>query len=298
MRCHGMIGCGSLLFAAPLAAQDNPFAFTGGGVKTAYIVYDVTSSKQQTTGSRYEIGVAPDRWIMRMVTPLEFAGKKDTLRVWAVTTRDSQYTYNAMGAQPAEAEVNATLRPHLGRAYAALDGAGKARFRENAKLAAQKGGSSDAEAYITLVGQKTGSETIVGHKCDVYKAGKATACVVPGAPMVMLRWSNEKDGVNLMAKKVTLNGPIPSGLGLLPKGAKWKKGPADDADFITNIWELKKQSDPSTVPAATVSQYVVRYLASPGASAELKAMQGGTSEDTPAEEESSDSEAAEDTAGT
>jgi hypothetical protein len=297
MPCDKVVVLGTLLMAAPVAAQENPFAFTGGGVKTAYIVYEVTSSKQQTAGARYEIGVAPDRWIMRMVTPFELAGKKDTLRVWAVTTRDSQYTYNAMGAQPGDAEVNATLRPHLARAYAALDGAGKARFRENVKLAVQKGGSSDAEAFITLVGEKTGSETIAGHKCDVYKAGKATACVVPGAPMVMLQWSNEKDGVNLTAKKVTLNGPIPSGLGLLPKGAKWKKGPADDADFITNLWELKKQSDPSTVPPATVSQYVVRYLASPGASAELKAMQGGASEDTPAGEESSDSEAAGDTTG-
>ena len=36
--------------------------------------------------------MAPDRWIMESVMPFEMAGKKDTMRMLMVTTRDSQYT--------------------------------------------------------------------------------------------------------------------------------------------------------------------------------------------------------------
>jgi hypothetical protein len=96
---------------------------------------------------------------------------------------------------------------------------------------------------------------------------------VPGAPMVMLRWSDEKDGMNVVAKKVTLNGPIPPAMGVLPK-VKWQRTGVDDADFITNVWALKKQSDPETVPPATLTQFVVRYLATPEAGKELREMSG------------------------
>lgn len=125
-----------------------------------------------------------------------------------VATKDSQYTYNKMGGQQ-EGEVSALLRPHLAREYAALDASGKARFREHIKLAAQLGGGSDMDAFVTLFGDKAGSETIAGQKCDVYRMNKTSACVVPGAPMVMLRWVDPSQGTTLVAKKVSLNGPLP-----------------------------------------------------------------------------------------
>lgn len=276
MRSEMILVLSGLSTAAPLAAQDNPFALTGGSVKTAYIVYDMTGKQKQAPAGSYEVGVAADRMIIRMVTPFEVAGKKDTVRVVVVTTKDSQYTYNAMGSAAAEGEVSPTLRPHLAREYAALDAAKKTRFRENVKLAAAASGSSDADAFMTLIGEKTGaSETIAGHKCDVYRTKTSTACVVPHAPMVMLRWQDAKQGVNLVAKRVTLNGPLPPALSVLPKGIKWQKKPADDADFITNVWALKKQSDPDAVAPAALTQFAVRYLASPEAAAELREMGGG-----------------------
>jgi hypothetical protein len=281
MRREIVLIAGGILLGAPLAAQDNPFALTGGAVKTAYIVYDVSSKDKQAQGASYEIGVGADRMMMRMVTPFEVAGKKDTARFLVVATKDSQYTYHSLGSGGAEGEVGPTLRSHLARAYAALDGAGKARFRQNAKLAVQTGGSSDADAYITLIGEKSGTETIAGHKCDVYRRGNSSACVIPQAPMVMLRWQDGKQGLNLVAKKVTLNGPLPPAMAALPKGVSWKKKGADDADFISNVWALKKQSDPETVAPATLTQFAVRYLASPEATAELREMGGGAGEDTP-----------------
>jgi hypothetical protein len=274
-----------LLAASPLAAQVNPFAFTGGSVKTAYIVYDIVSEQPQTQGATFELGVAPDRWIMRTVTPFEVAGKKDTMRVLAVTTRDSQYTVSAMGGQR-DGEAGPLMRPHLAREYAALSSAAKARFRENLRLAVQTGGSSDVEQYITLLGDKAGSETVAGHKCDVYKTKKATACVLPQAPGVMLRWANNEDKVNLVAKKVTINGPIPPALSVLPKGLKWKPKEADDADFLMNVWALKKQAEPEGVSPAAVTKFAVGYLASAEATTELRAMtdQSGDSEDAPDDE--------------
>jgi hypothetical protein len=201
------------------------------------------------------------------------------LRALVVTSRDSQYTYTGMGGQ-GEGAVSPTLRPYLAREYAALDAAGKGRFRQNLKLAAKASGSSDADRFPWLTGEKAGSETIAGYRCDVYKTEKTSACVLPQAPAVMLRWNSEKDGVNLIARKVTLNGPIPPALAVLPKGISWKKKPYADADFIMNIWALKKQSDPAAVTPATLTQFAVRYLASPEAGPELREMQGARGEAT------------------
>jgi hypothetical protein len=283
MRVVGVFASSGMLLAAPLAAQDNPFSLVGGPVKSAYLVYEMTGKDKaagaMTGAMTMEAGLTKDRWIMRMTTPFEMAGKKDTVHMLAVTTGDSQYTYSRMGSQRGEGEVSATLRPHLAREYAALDGSAKGRFRENVKLAADLGGSSDADAFVTLFGEKAGSETIAGQKCDVYRTEKTSACVLPGAPMVMLRWFDSKQGVTMVAKKVTLNGSIPPALGVLPKGVRWKKSAPDDADFIVNVWSLKKQTDPGTTPPAQIAQYVVRYLASPQAGPELREMGAGQTEE-------------------
>jgi hypothetical protein len=289
MRRHSLVAFGILLAASPLAAQQNPFAFTGGSVKSAYIVYQENSKQKEVQGSTFEIGVASDRWIMRTQAPMEMAGKKDTVRVLAITTRDSQYTFTSMGGQKS-AEASPLMRPHLAREYAALSGSGKDRFRQNLKLAIAAGGSNDSDMFITLVGDKLGSETIAGHKCDVYKTEKSTACVIPGAPGVMLRWTSQDQGTDIVAKKVTLNGPIPPAMSVLPKGVQWTKKPVDDADFMMNVWALKKQTDPETQPPASVAKFTVGYLASPAATAELQAMVGssGGSDGAPADEPEDD----------
>jgi hypothetical protein len=109
--------------------------------------------------------------------------------------------------------------------------------------------------------------------------------------MVMLKWANEKDGVNLVARKVTLNGPVPPAAAVLPKGGTWKQKEYDDADFVMEIWALKKQTDPAAVPAATLSKFAVGYLASAGTAAELREMGGppggadGASDDGSGEDE-------------
>ena len=298
MRRDILIVLGGLLPAAPLAGQDNPFAFTGGSVKSAYIVYDVVTKGKPAAGMAYEIGVAPDRWIMKMKTPFEMGGKKDTALMLAVTTRDSQYTYHAMGSQRGEGEVSPTLRSYLAKEYAALSAAEKTRFRENVRVftkADESASSSDADALIAITGDKAGSETIGGHNCDVYKRGKATACVMPQAPMVMLRWTDEKQGITMLAKKITLNGPIPTAASVLPKGVRWKKDAYDDADFILGIWAFKKQTDPEAVPAGQLTKFAVAYLASPAAAAELREMSAGMGgDDEPAsEDESGEDEASE-----
>ena len=60
MRCLGVMVC-SLLCAAPLAAQENPFAFTGGSVKSAYITYTITDS------SRERPPAPPGKWAWRRI---------------------------------------------------------------------------------------------------------------------------------------------------------------------------------------------------------------------------------------
>jgi hypothetical protein len=290
MLRRSVLPLGVLMAAAPLAAQENPFAFTGGSVKTAYIVYDMASKGKLVEGASYEWGLAPDRWILKTTMPLEIAGKKDVMRGLVVSTRDSQYKYNVMGTAGAEGEVSPTLRFQLGREYAALNAAGKARFKENLKLGTSdnSSASSDMDAFITLTGEKVGSETIAGHKCDVYKRKRLTACVVPGAPMVMLRWSDEKEGTVLTARKVTLNGPVPTVASVLPKAVRWKKTEYDDADFIMGLWTMKKETDPSAVPAGQLAKFAVGYLSSAAATAELREMGAGMGGDEPSEDESAE----------
>jgi hypothetical protein len=299
MLRHGMMVCGGLLLVAPLAAaQDNPFSFTGGSVKSAYIVYTLTSTKPGVSGGAgWEMGLTPDRWIIKTVMPYELAGKKDTMRMLVFTTRDSQYTYTVMGNER-EGKVSPQIRPHLAREYAALNAAGKARFKENLKLltgSSPLGSSSDADYLISMTGEKIGSETIGGHKCDVYKHDKVTACVVPGAPLVALRWNDEKQGLKMVAKTIKLNAPLPASIQALPKGVKWKKEPIDDADFIMGVWSLKHpDQDPEAVPGPTLAKFGVGYLASAAGTAELREMgasaETGSAEETPSDESSEEAD--------
>jgi hypothetical protein len=103
----------------------------------------------------------------------------------------------------------------------------------------------------------------------------------------MLRWEDPKQGVTMVAKKVTLNGPIPATSALLPKGVRWKKEEYDDADFVLGIWTLKKQTDPAGVPAAALAKFGMGYLASAEATKELREMGAGQApEDESGENES------------
>jgi len=97
MRYHSLVLVGGVLAASPLAAQESPFSFTGGSVKSAYIVYDLMSKGKAIPGATYESGVAGDRWILRVMMPMDLGGKKDTVRTLAVSTRDSVYKYTAWG---------------------------------------------------------------------------------------------------------------------------------------------------------------------------------------------------------
>lgn len=277
----GIILLAVLLSPAALIAQHNPFALTGGSVKSANIVYEMTGEPQPDNPMPQftvaEVGVTSERWIMRTMAPVEIAGKKDTMKTLIVASGDSQYIYLEMRGTK-DGKVSLILRPHLAREYAALDAGGKSRFKENLKLlsrSSMSGSSGDAgREYVTLLGEKKGSETIAGHKCDVYQYKKTTLCVMPQAPGVVLRSSD--DGVTTVAKKVTLNGPVPAAASVLPKGVRWKKeGYAYEEEFAVGLWEHKKESDPSKVPPATMAKFVVGYLASPAAAAELKEMDPG-----------------------
>jgi hypothetical protein len=154
------------------------------------------------------------------------------------------------------------------------------------------GSGSDANSLITITGQKLGSETIGGHKCDVYRRKKVTACVVPDAPLVVLRWSDEEQGLSMVAKTIKLNSPLPPTVGVLPKGVQWKKEPYDDADFIMGIWGFKHpEQDPEKANGAAMAKFAVNYLASPSSTAELREMAGmesGSSEEMPDDDGSSE----------
>lgn len=281
-----------LLLPTPLLGQDNPFALTGGSVKSAYIVYDLKSKPQPNmpvTTMSLERGVTPDREVLKTAAVVDIEGKKDTMKTLVVTAGDSQFTYTQSGSERGEGDLSRILRPHLAREYAALDGAGKARFTENLRLANQLSLSGAAEAVeelYTLVGEKKGSESIGGHTCDVYQTKKGTFCLMHGASGLVLRVNDEEHGYLAIAKKISLNQPVPAPTAVLPKGVRWKKSGYDTDDaFYTEIWGRKKQSDPEAVPPATLAKFAVSYLAGPRAAKELREMKGGAAEESSEAEE-------------
>ncbi len=97
MRYERLLALGTLLAASPLAAQQNPFALTSPSVKSAYIVYEMSTKGTKVPGAKMELGVTRSNWVMRMVSPFEIAGKRDTMRGLGVETSDSLYRYNTLG---------------------------------------------------------------------------------------------------------------------------------------------------------------------------------------------------------
>lgn len=290
----------ALLTPATAAGQANPFELTGGSVKSAYIVYETVGKPEQPGPApagppTAEVGVTRDRWVMRVTAPFEMGGKKDTIETVIAISGDSQYTFSETGPDDREGEVSVVLRRHLAREYAALDAGGRSRFKENLKRLTRSSfsgstGSTQME-YVTLLGEKKGSETIAGHKCDVYQHQKTTICVLPQAPGVILRSSDAESATTMVAKKVTLNGQVPTTASILPKGVRWTNQGYAHEEFAPALWGHKKQSDPSKVPPATMAKFAVEFLASPGAAAELKQMdpsmgfdESGSAEEAPGDE--------------
>lgn len=269
---------GTLLAAQPVAAQQNPFALTSPSVKSAYIVYEMSNKGTRVPGASVELRVTGGNWVLRLVAPFEIQQKRDTLRSLSVETADSVYRYSTLGAGPADAEASPSLRGHLVRAYESLDAASKARLQENLKLAAHDSEGDDFDRLIAFTGRKTGSETIAGQRCDVYTLGGVTACVLPQAPTVPLRWSDKK-GNDMVASKVTLNGPMPPAMAVLPKGVKWKQDEDyEGGDFAMTLWSYKHPEATEIPSPAQVGGFAVKYLASPQAAAELREMGGGEEE--------------------
>jgi hypothetical protein len=66
---------------------------------------------------------------------------------------------------------------------------------------------------------------------------------------------------------------------VLPNGVSWKKDDYEDADLAVGVWQMKKETDPSTVPPATLAKFAVGYLASPAAATELRATESGMGAD-------------------
>ena len=143
MPRFGIVLFGVVVAASPLAAQDNPFAFTGGSVKTAYIVYQENSKKKAVQGSSFEIGVAPDRWIMRTAGP-DGDGGKEGHRPNAGSHHPGLAVHLLEHGWPKERGGESPDAAASGARIRRPERSGKDRFRQNLKLAIATGGSSDS----------------------------------------------------------------------------------------------------------------------------------------------------------
>lgn len=246
-----------VLAAAPLAAQQqNPFARLGSSVRSAHVVYDVLKDGKPVPGARAELGVSGDRLGFETVLPLP--GQAEPMRLFRLEAGDTVYRQSG---GPGEAE--ASLRRHLAAAYEQLSTSERERLRENAELFERSGeaGASELELLLT---EPAGTETIAGQTCQVIRTGDQTVCTLPGSPGIALR--GPVAGLQLVARSVTLNGPVPDALVTVPKGVRWRRVEGwDYGEFATSVWSMTRESDPAEVAPATLASEALRWLASPEA---------------------------------
>ncbi len=114
MRYERLLALGTLLAASPLASQQNPFALTSPSVKSAYIVYEMSTKGTKVPGARMELGVTRSNWVMRMVSPFEIAGKRDTMRGLGVAVPLRWSDKNGTTMVATKVVLNGPMPPALG----------------------------------------------------------------------------------------------------------------------------------------------------------------------------------------
>lgn len=214
-RASVLVLAATMALAPGLAAQDNPFKLATTGTPAVSVSYtmsgDLTGEGAYASDGR--------RTVNHSRQTGKFFGRTTTTESWALTTRDSIYSADLVDRK---GTVMANPMPAMARAYDALDRDAKRRLHEN--MAEMSTLLARAFTMSSLgLGEKTGTRTIAGERCDERAFGGFTVCDMQKAPGVPLHLSGSLLCVRYeqTATQVTLGAP-PAGAFSTPEGIRWQ----------------------------------------------------------------------------
>ncbi|MGH7538336.1 MAG: hypothetical protein ACREMF_06860 [Gemmatimonadales bacterium] len=257
-------------------AQRNPFRMDLGSHRSVSITWTadgpiiadgrpVGSSAVTLTGL-----LTPTSFVMTGQGQVTVQGRATAVRTWNLTTPDADA--DDRGGTDTIV-VTPSLQGLLAREFDALPADAKARLVANlARLDEER--LDDLHANPVAGGRKTGSATVAGIACDVIERGTTRFCVLPDAPSVALRMEGSlQRGGALVATRVQLDAPVPASAFTYPAGRAVVRRTAEDL-YSEGGWPVGLYADkhegesPSSLEA--LARFVVRYLASAEAAAELE----------------------------
>lgn len=170
----------ALVLPQPVTGQQNPFKLprSRGSVQVDYAF----AGDMQGTGQRI---VSGDRILTHQTTTGKFFGKTSTQDTWSLMTPDSMYNADLVKKTGTRAP---NMLPAMARAYDGLDGAAKQRLHQNMQDMAQMI-SRAFGAGTVLTGEKGGTKTYAGEKCEERTFGSFSVCNMEGAATVPLHVS-------------------------------------------------------------------------------------------------------------
>jgi hypothetical protein len=263
----------ALLVAPPLGAQDNPFTPADGPIRDATVVYALSVGGQSVVG-RAELVHSGPRWALSIQIRDSLSG--DTLKSWALLTADSIYRWQAFG-DASTGSRTASFRPYLARAFGELTPAEKAAALKGIK-AIPAGAAAALELLPNVIGVRSGTATVAGHKCIVWKIGRERFCALEEAPEIVLQWFGRADIVTLTATNVSFE-PRVNGAFDPPEGAKFNPEPGlEGIEFFHSLYDEENERDSATVEPLALARWALRFIGSPKGIATVEKL-GGEGED-------------------
>ncbi len=238
IRRYALALVGAGLVAMPLSAQENPFKLATAHPPALSVSYTMSGDLAG------EGALASDgrRTVNHSRQTGRFFGRTTTTETWSLTTQDSLYSADLVDRT---GTVMGNPLPAMARAYDGLDRDAKRRLHAN--MAEMSALLARAFTMSSLgLGEKTGTRTIAGERCDERSFGGFTVCDMQKAPGVPLHLSGSLLCVRYeqTATQVALGAP-PAGAFTRPEGVRWQPLPG--------------QQNPDSVARA-----MIHYLSSEG----------------------------------
>jgi hypothetical protein len=180
MRYH-MLSVVAVIVTAPLAAQQNPFKLPHSNLSGVQVDY-AFAGDIQGTGMR---AMTRDRMVEQQHTTGKMFGKTSTTDTWMLVTPDTAYSADLVKKTGTRMP---NMVPLMAHAYDDLDGSGKQRLHQNMQDMAQLIGKAFGSQALWS-GEKTGTNTYAGEKCDEHTFGAFSICSMQGAPGIPLHMS-------------------------------------------------------------------------------------------------------------
>jgi hypothetical protein len=249
---------------APAAAAQNPWGIDLGSYRSVAVVWKGAGNIEMDgrvlgSGSASGEGLfTPTAMRMSMTISATMQGTTTGGTVWSASSAETESSDNGGDT----VTVEPSFRALLAREFDALGAAAREKVLANVRILGEVAADElDAAPYAT--GEKTGSATIAGQRCDVFTTGEASYCLLSGAPAVMLRFAAAEGGYETSATEVRFNVAVPASAWAPPAGKVVVRRTAaeamEDRRWAADLYaERNDGNEPPSL--AALAKFVMRYL--------------------------------------